>query len=329
MDVDPPRFNDNRPPYQRRLTPPPTTDRARGIYPPPSPPRTEPAYVESDRRYVAGDRRDYAYDGRQRQLSGPDEDSYWKSRSGTWDREAIDKDRVERGVRNNGWETREERERRSSFPGSPSARSFDTPQQRPLGSRLTEGYPGEDRVYPPRELERSRYPPTSSEGAAFSRVRPRSPSPISRRPGPGSVVDDGRPPVKRPREDASYAAGYYSPEPRRPVVTGGPTDYPPRSAATPRPESASYYDARVGPPVPPSGSRNGPSYDRDYPVARDRATDIGYTPGPSYDRPPRSPPPSRLPPPPYGGRGNYTRGGGDPRDDRPYNSNMPPPPRSN
>jgi hypothetical protein len=271
-------------------------------------------------------------------LSGTEEDSYWKSRSASWDRESLDKDRIQRGIppvrHNNGWETREERERRSSFPGSPSARPLEASQQRPLGSRLTESYsgPGDDRPYPPRDLERSRYPPAPIEGAAaFSRVRPRSPSPIARRPGPGNVVDDGRPPMKRVREDAPYSAGYYSPEPRRPAVTGGPSDYPPRAAPTPRPEGgAPYYDARLH-PVPPSGGRTGPPpYDRDYPVARDRAPEVGgYVPGPSsYDRP-RSPPPSRFPPQPYGGRGNYTRGGGDPRDDRAYNNNMPPPPRSN
>jgi hypothetical protein len=324
MDVDPPaRFND-RPPYPRHLTPPPATDRARSVYPPPqSPPRADSAYVDPDRRYPVGDRRDYPFDGRQRQLSGPEDESYWKSRPG-WDRE-LDKDRIERAAplaRNNGWETREESERRNSFPGSPSTRSFDT---RPLGSRLTESYtrPGEDRQYPPREHERPRYPPTPVEGTpAFSRVRPRSPSPMSRRPGPGSVVDDGRPPMKRAREDVPYT-GYYSPEPRRPAVAGGPSDYPSRVAPTPRPEAAPYYDGRGPLSGPPGGGRTGPPYDRDYPVARDRATDIGgYVPGPS-SYPSRSPPPSRL----YGGRGNYTRGGGgDPRDDRPYNNNMPPPP---
>jgi hypothetical protein len=131
--------------------------------------------------------------------------------------------------------------------------------------------------------------------------------------------------LKRAREDVPYP-GYYSPEPRRPPITGGPNDYPPRSAPTPRPEGASYYDARGGPP-PGSGGRGGPPpYDRDYPIVRDRVADVGgYTPTPTYDRPLRSPPPSRQLPP-YGGRGNYTRGAGDPRDDRPYN--MPPPPRT-
>ncbi|KIM83433.1 hypothetical protein PILCRDRAFT_443724 [Piloderma croceum F 1598] len=323
MDVDPPaRFND-RPPYPRHLTPPPAADRARGVYPPPlSPQRADSAYVDPDRRYPVGDRRDYPFDGRQRQLSGSEDESYWKSRPG-WDRETLDKERIERAAppaRNNGWETREESERRNSFPGSPSTRSFDTSQQRPLGSRLTESYarPGEDRQYPPREHERPRYPPTPAEGTpAFSRVRPRSPSPMSRRPGPGSVVDDGRPPMKRAREDVPYTAGYYSPEPRRPAVAGGPSDYPSRTAPTPRPEAAPYYDGRGPPSGPPGGGRTGPPYDRDYPVARDRAADVGgYVPGPS-SYPSRSPPPSRL----YGGRGNYTRG-----DDRPYNNNMPPPP---
>lgn len=331
MDIDPAsaRFNESRPPaYPRRLTPPPA-DRARAYPPPPLPPRAEPGYVELDRRFPPGDRRDYPYEGRPRQLSGTEEDS-WKSqpRPESWDREALDKDRLLRGVppaRHNGWETREERERRGSFPGSP-ARPLEASQQRPLGSRLSDNYsgPGEDRSYPPRDLERSRYPPPLDGPATYSRVRPRSPSPISRRPGPGSVIDDGRPPMKRPREDAPYPPGYYSPEPRRPIA-GGPSDYPTRSGQTPRPDGgAAYYDARL-PPV-----RSGPPpYDRDYPVARDRGSEVGgYVSGPSsYDRPPRSPPP-RPPPQIYPSRGNYTRGGGDPRDDRAYGSNMPPPPRS-
>jgi hypothetical protein len=192
-----------------------------------------------------------------------------------------------------------------------------------LSSRLTDGYsgPNDDRTY------RERYQPLPVE----SRVRPRSRSPPGRRPGPGNVVDDGRPPTKRVREDA-YP--YYSQPSRRPPVSSGPGDYSPRGDPAPSAGgSGVYYDARTGPPPPASGGRTGGTpYDRDYPTARDRGPEVGgYVPGPAtYDRP-RSPPPSRLPPPlPYSGRGNnYTRPGGDSRDDRRYNSMPPPPPRNN
>ncbi|KZP22346.1 hypothetical protein FIBSPDRAFT_859647 [Athelia psychrophila] len=348
MDADaPPRFNDNRASYVRRPSPPPVADRARSIYPPPpSPPKRGPeptSYPEPDRRYSTTDRRDWPpLEGKAPPNSGPDED-YYKTRppSASWDREGLDRDRViERGAppaRNNGWETREERERRSSFPApaSPSMRPFESAQARPnpTASRLSDTYPTptEERAYPPKDYDRARYPPSAESSASFSRIRARSPSPISRRPTlPGSVADDGRPPLKRAREDVPYSGpDYYSPD-RRAPAPGPPSDYiparvPPNRATNEPP----YYDTRDARSGPPPGSAPinrpaGPPYDRerDYPPARDRASDIGgYAPGPaSYDRPLRSSPPPRQPLPPYAGRGNYSRG--DPRDDRPY---MPPP----
>lgn len=322
LDIDPPpRFSDNRPGYRRPTSPPPPGDRAKNIYPLSSSPSAEPIYADPDRRYAAGDRRDWQYEDRQRQWSGTDDEHLRMPRPASWDRDAPPP------VRNGGWEERERR----TFPGSPSARSFDGTQQRPLSTRLADySGPNDDRVYGPRDPDRTRYPPPpiESTGGPFSRVRPRSPSPINRRPG--GLMEDGRPPIKRAREDA-YSSGYYPPSARRPSISSGPGDYPPRPVPAPSTGGGAYYDSRAGPP-PASGGRNngGPSYDRDYPGMRDRGPDAGgYAPGPGYDRPLRSPPPSRVPPPPYNGRGNYARPGGDPRDDRRYNNIPPPPPRSN
>ncbi|EGO00365.1 hypothetical protein SERLA73DRAFT_180942 [Serpula lacrymans var. lacrymans S7.3] len=339
MDVDAAaRFADHRPPY-RRLTPPPVADaRTRGYYPPPSPSRAEPASaydVDADRRFPPGDRRDWQFD-RRREWSLAEEDksrSAWRS----WDR-TMDRDRYERDVppvRGSGWEAREERDRRPYYPGSPpSTRSVDG--SRPLSSRLTEGGypgPGEERGYPPRDLERSRYPPLplATSPPPFSRVRGRSPSPV-RRGGPGNATDDMRPPMKRAREEPPYPSSYYSPplQARRGSISGGPIDYPPppRSAATPPPSSGgSFYDSRVGPPTQFSAvgqPGGGPPLDRDYAGARDRTSDLVAYGSSSYDRdvrPARSPPPSRMPPPPP----PYARNSYNPRDDRRY---MPPPPRT-
>ncbi|KAF7980374.1 hypothetical protein HWV62_38837 [Athelia sp. TMB] len=225
MDTDPPsRFNENRAPYMRRPSPPPVVDRTRSVYPPPPSPKRGPEplpYSDTDRRYPADTRRDWPLDGKARPSSGSDEE-YYKARStsasasasASWDREALDRDRVvERGAppsRNNGWETREERERRGSFPAatSPSMRPFESAPARPPASRLSDTYSAsvEDRAYPPKDYDRAHYPPSAEPPVSFSRVRPRSPSPMARRPPlPGNVVDDGRPPMKRAREDAPYS----------------------------------------------------------------------------------------------------------------------------
>ncbi|KAJ3487041.1 hypothetical protein NLI96_g3810 [Meripilus lineatus] len=224
------------------------------------------------------------------------------------------------------WETREERERRAPYgppdtalppSTSTSARPY---EPRPLSARLTDGYPDDrdrdrdrsrERAYGGRDFERTRYPPDSTSTApppfSTSRVRPRSPSPPSRRIGvPPSSSDDLRgPPLKRPREDG-YAAGYYPSDP----------DYTHSRLRTPPPPTSgngAFYDERGGYTVVSTGHAPLP---RD---SRDREYDTRDSYG-SYDRrrvdtasrmlPPRSPPAYSRPPPSY------------PRDDGRY---MPPP----
>ncbi|KAF8069978.1 hypothetical protein FPV67DRAFT_1485689 [Lyophyllum atratum] len=338
MDVDgPSRYSDGRPvPYNRPFSPPSAADlardRARAQFPP-SPPRAPapldaPPY-DDDRRYAPG--RDWSYQpsysgDRRREWSAAD-DEYYKSRQ--WDRNAgpppsssaSERDRFERDplppVRNNGWETRDERDRRDFAARAPSPpRNYDGPP-RPLSSRLTDSYstsaPGPGGV----SNDRSYAPPPSRDAPPpmFSRVRQRSLSPV-RRPG-GPPVDDSRPPDKRPRGDG-YAPDFYPPlsatsqsnrgDPGPPLRR--PDSYPPLARGSSPPPSSggsSYFD-RSGPP-PSSAGTAASAADRDYPP-RD------YPP-PSYGRP-RSPGPA----------GGYARGGyppprADSRDDRRY---LPPPP---
>ncbi|KAH7928943.1 hypothetical protein BV22DRAFT_167479 [Leucogyrophana mollusca] len=280
MDVTaPPRFVDSRgPPPYRRLSPPPATDtRGRGYFPPRSPPRDPPYEAETDRRFGGGEPRDWQFDRRRDWNSAADEDKFRPPAWRSWDRNpAADRDRFDRDapppVRGNGWDDRGER--RPAYPGSP-VRSIDG-GARPLSSRLNDSYPpgNDDRAYPPRDLDRSRYP-SALEGSpsTFSRVRGRSPSPLRR--GGGNSMDDLRPPLKRAREDAPYPSGYYSP-PRRGSITG---EYPARSIATPPPSSggsSTFYDSRGGPPPPFSGGSvaGGPPLDRDYAAPRDRVSDL-------------------------------------------------------
>ncbi|OBZ70819.1 hypothetical protein A0H81_09475 [Grifola frondosa] len=237
MDVDPSaRFAEGRASYHR--SPPPVTD----AYPPRSERAWMPpgeAYPEDGSRRMQVDSQAYTREWRDDERGGYVDE--WGTRQ-SWERPGTreyDRDGrfVERdAVPSNGWETREERERRVSFPLSdappPASRSF---EQRPLSSRLTDGYPADDRGYV-RDLDRGRYPPDTSP-SSFSRVRPRSPSPLRR------GADEMRPPLKRARED-TYAPGYYSPcpavgePPRAPPPSG---DYPPRMR-TPPPSRAPYYD---------------------------------------------------------------------------------------
>lgn len=324
MDIDaPPRYTDNRAPYNRPFSPPSAADlardRARAQFPP-SPPPTRTSVASTDPAPYDSGGRDWQYQqysDRRREWSAAEEDNYWKSRP-QWDRNnpPSDRERFERDVppppRNHGWDARDDRDRRDNFTRPASPRAFDGPP-RPLSSRLTDTYsgppssvPSVDRSYPPRDA-----PP-------FNRVRQRSPSPV-RRPGPGQgPIDDPRPPMKRPRDDA-YPAGYYSPQPRDPPLRR-PTDYPSRGGSPPPPSSGSSYYDRGGPPPSSAGTGTSATGDRDYPGPPGRDN---YPPPASYDRP-RSPGPAR------GGysRGGYARGG-DTRDDRRYPppSMAPPPPR--
>jgi hypothetical protein len=313
MDVDaPPRYSDSRGvPYNRPFSPPSAADlardRARAQFPP-SPPRASVSSVDPA-PYDAGGRdwQYQQYSERRREWSTAEEDNYWKSRP-QWDRNnpPSDRERFERDVpppplRNHGWEPRDERDRRESFtrPSSPP-RTFDGPP-RPLSSRLTDNYSGPPPTSAP-PVDRS-YPPPR-DAPSFNRVRQRSPSP-ARRPGPGpGPVDDQRPPMKRPRDDAYPSAGYYSP-PARDAPMRRPGDYPSRGGSPP-PQSggSSYYD-RGGPPPSSAGTSTSVPGDRDYPAGRE-----AYPPPAAYDRP-------RSPGPPRGGYGR----GGYARDDRRY----PPP----
>ncbi|KAH9892423.1 hypothetical protein C8Q73DRAFT_648877 [Cubamyces lactineus] len=245
---------------------------------------------EAGRRMAAEPPHSYTRDWREEQRVYGDD---WHERS--WDRpHEYDRDAryVERDAAPPGWETREDRERRGAYPPDMPPPSTSRAYERPLSSRLTDPYP-EDRAY----LDRGRYPPVEPPPppASYSRVRPRSPSPLGRR---GAGDDMRPPPMKRAREDPYY----YPDDPPR----GAPVDYPPpRLRSPPPPPSGAYYDDPRYPPSPP-GAR-----ERDYP---DRDV-LGYAP---YDRRAdsvaRMPPPPRSPPPyaraPYG------------RDDRRYS--MPP-----
>ncbi|RDB16924.1 hypothetical protein Hypma_002392 [Hypsizygus marmoreus] len=358
MDVDttPARYGDSRAAPYRPFSPPSAADlardrdRARAQFPSsppraPVPPMDAPPYDDLDRRYpTTAGRNDWQYqqqqygNDRRREWSAAEEDAYYKSRPAQWDRStgppppsASERDRFERDappppVRDRVWD---ERDRREGFarPPSPSARSYDGPP-RPLSSRLTDSYSSpapsvaNDRSYPPP-------PPRDGGGGApppssFSRVRPRSPSP-GRRP-PGAPIDDQRPPMKRPRDDA-YSSDYYPPPPSggRSGDLGPPPlrrqgEYPPlppRGGGSPPPSSggSSYFDNRSGPPPSSAGTTTtsaGPGGDRDYPPPPPSRE----YPVPAYER-------ARSPGPP---RGGYSRSGypsRDGRDDRRY---LPPPP---
>ncbi|KAF4597835.1 hypothetical protein EYR38_006226 [Pleurotus pulmonarius] len=368
MALDPPsRFNDTRSTYPpRRFSPPSAADiardreRARGMYPPPSPPTVAPrgpppvssAYDDTDRGRPVGDRRDWSYPSNHEY---PDrrrdyDDEYWNHKGPapppfSSDRDR-DRDRYERDLpppppRSQAWDPRDDRDR-DRDRRSPPPRPYDPPPTRALSSRLTDNYPPPpppaDRSYPPPaalgSLARDdrRYPPPApppvraSSPAPYSRVRPRSPSPIGRRPLPPAADDMRPPPPKRQRDDA-YPPGYYSPQSARdplPPPPRRPSEYPPARIASPPPPSTAssgYYER-----APPATASS---------VDRDRDRDRGFGAPPprdfaraSYERP-RSPPPPRAAPAaaPYSrpAASTYSRPL-DPRDDsRRY---MPPPPRT-
>ena len=272
MDVDPPpRFSDTRASY-RRPSPPPGESYSRdrtwvpaGEAPPyrDSEPSRRPT-TDYPREWREGDRPPY----------GEDFDRSW-DRPREYERDGRfpppDRDGPPAG-----WEARDERDRRAAYPPAdlpPSAsRSYDPP--RPLSSRLTDSY-ADDRGYA-RDHDRARYPPPPpppADGPSYSRVRPRSPSPV-RRTAPG---DDPRPPLKRPRDDAYPSGGFYPDEAR------GPSEYPPPRLRSPPPAGGGYYDD------PRYNTSPGAGRDREYLSSRDRDGAYGY------DR--RGDPPGRMPPP--------------------------------
>ncbi|KAI0369612.1 hypothetical protein BV20DRAFT_1121871 [Pilatotrama ljubarskyi] len=268
MDVDPlhPRAPESRLSYRRPSPPPPPAD--------PYPPRDRawvPAGEAAPYREPEPARRMAADPHAREWRDGERPYEEWNDRS--WERgREYDRDArfVEREAVPPAWETREERERRAAYPPDvppppPPARAY----ERPLSARLTDAYPDE-RAY----LDRGRY--GVELAPAYSRVRPRSPSPLRR----SGASDDMRPPLKRAREDPYAAGPYYPEEPPR----GGPVEYAPRMRTPPPPPSSAYYDDPRYPASP--GGR-----ERDYLDPRDRDVP-GYAP---YDR--RADPGPRMPPP--------------------------------
>ena len=270
-----------------------------------------------------------------------DKDRQWDP-SGPWsdrDRRFIERDSAPATGTANAWETREEREARelrernargrSAYPPPPgSERGYDSrasltskvSPQRYSPSPIDGRYPpGRDMdppaIYsqPPIAVSSGPNSNVSNNAPGYSsRVRPRSPSPVS------ISRDTSRPPVKRPREDFTpgSSSDYYSPltpgEANSNGSIGNGNDYPPplssRMSAGPIPHSS-------GPPSGYYGHSSGASVNRG---PRD------YHPGPRGGYPPGPPPPGydRMPPPRgynQNQRGNYAR------DDRRFSG---PPPRS-
>ncbi|KAM5536713.1 hypothetical protein V8D89_009640 [Ganoderma adspersum] len=270
MDVDPPpRFNDSRPVF-RRTSPPPADpypsragDRDRSWVPAGEAPPYRDA--ESGRRPAVDSHgypaREWRETDRLPYGDDPHDRSWDRSREYERDTRFLDRDAAPPA-----WETREERERRSTYPPPPT----DLPPPRVA-------YPRDDRAP-------ARYDAPSS----YSRVRPRSPS-----PGPlrrSTASDDLRPPPKRARDDSFPAPGpgavYYPPPADRDEPSYAPP--PPRLRASPPPAGGAYYEA--------PRYNTSPGREREYVEARER--EPGY-----YERrdpPGRMPPPRSPPPPPYG-----------------------------
>lgn len=302
MDVDPPPGG--RAPY-RRSPPPldrPPAQRASWTREPPPPVVTD----DPVRRFAPEPRREYYEDSRDwsyRDARDPD----WESKSTGWERTSsaaappppareYDRDRAFYG-RESPPPARPpyERDRRAYSP--PPVASRAEPMRPPLASRLPDAYPEDRGGYAPRDFDRPPYREPSPP--PFSRVRPRSPSPVRRLAGP---VDDLRPPPYKRSRDEPYStgSGIYSPPRRDPLVSS--SEYASRAATPPPTTSASYYDRPVG------YASGGPPRDREYVRERTLTDPVRYN---SYDR--RAPPPPRSPPP-YAGR-PYPP---DLRDDRRY-----------
>lgn len=253
MDVDlvHPRPAETRLSYRRPSPPPAETYPARDrAWVPAGEAYREP---ESARRPAADPApAPHSYTREWREGERPYGDDYSER---SWDRSReYDRDArfVERDAVPPAWETREERERRAAYPADvappppPASRSYD----RPLSARLSDAHP-DDRAY----HDRGRYT-VEPPAASYSRVRPRSPSPLRRAGG----SDDMRaPPPKRARDDA-----YYYPDER--AAEYAPP--PPRMRTPPPPPSSVYYD-----------EPRYPSPARDYVDPRER--DVGYA---AYDR---------------------------------------------
>ena len=295
------------------------------------------SYPQGHGRYQDYDDRPPRWEAKDRQWdpSGP-----WSDR----DRRFIERDSAPASGTANAWETREEREAReqrernargrSAYPPPPLSgpdRGYDS--RASLSSKISpqgyspapvEGrYPSGRDLDPPAIYSQPPIPVSSGPNSSVSnsapgyssRVRPRSPSPMS------ISRDTSRPPIKRQREDFAPGPGissdYYSPHPpgdANPNGMGSGSDYPPPQASRlpsgPMPSS--------GPPPGYYGHSSGVNVGR---VPRD------YHQGPRDGYPPGLPPSSqgyeRMPPPRGYSQNNHQRGNYA-RDDRRYGG---PPPR--
>ena len=329
---------------------PDVRDRERGVWDRPRWPessRNDP--YNDDLQYRQGGPASYPH-GHGRYQDGDDrprwedKDRQW-DQSGPWpdrDRRFIERDSAPASGIANVWETREEREAREQrernargrpvYPPPPLSgpdRGYDS--RASLTSKISpqryspapvEGrYPPGRDMNPPAIYSQPPIPvssgPTSVPNSApgySSRVRPRSPSPIS------ISRDTSRPPIKRQREDfgPSASGDYYSThapgETDQNGLIGSNNNYPPPLSSR---MPSGPMSSSSGPPPGYYGHSSGVSANRG---PRD------YHQGPRDGYPPGPPPPpqgyDRMPPP--RGHQNYHQRGNYARDDRRYGG---PPPR--
>ena len=352
MDLD--RYDDriSRDTYMRNpsgIPPgPDARDRERGVW---DRPRWPESYNDDSQHqqggpasYPQGHGRYQNYDDRPPRWE--DKDRQW-DQSGPWserDRRFIERDSAPPSGTASAWETREEREARelrersargrSTYPPPPPGPDRGYDSRTSLTSKISpQGYsptpidgrypPGRD-LDPPAIYSQPPIPVSSGPNSGLSnnapgyssRVRPRSPSPMS------ISRDTSRPPIKRQREGFAPGPGassdYYSPrapgEANPSGSIGNGSDYPPPPASRlpsgPMPSSgpsSGYYGHSSGANV-----NRGP---------RD------YHQGPRDAYPPGPPPPSQgydRMPPPRGYNQNPHQRGNYARDDRRYGG---PPPR--
>ncbi|KAF9650589.1 hypothetical protein BDM02DRAFT_3267810 [Thelephora ganbajun] len=334
---------------------PDVRDRERGVWDRPrwpDPSRNDP--YNDDPQYRQGGPASYPH-GHSRYQDYNDRPPRWEDKDRQWDQSGPWSDRERRFIERDSapgsgtasaWETREEREvrelrernarGRSAYPPPPPPgpdRGYDS--RAALTSKISpqryspapaEGrYPPGRDTDPPAIYSQPPIPASSGPNSSVSnnapgypsRVRPRSPSPMS------ISRDSSRPPIKRQREDFAPGPGassdYYSPHtpgeanPNGPIGSG--SDYPPplssRMSAGPTPPSS-------GPPSGYYGHSSGVNTNRG---PRD------YHQGPRDGYPPGPPPPSQgydRMPPPRGYNQNHHQRGNYARDDRRYGG---PPPR--
>lgn len=328
---------------------PDVRDRERGVWDRPrwpEPTRNDSYHVDPPYRqsgptsYPHGHGRYQDYDDRPPRWE--DKERQW-DQSGPWpdrERRFIERDSPASGTLS-AWETREEREAREqrernargrpAYPPPPPPgpdRGYDS--RTSLTSKISpHGYspPVEGRYPPGRDMDppaiysQPPIPVSSGPNSSVSnnapgypsRVRPRSPSPIS------VSRDTSRPPIKRQREDFTPGPGvssdYYSPHAPSEANPNGSSgnDYPPPPARMP-PVS---IPSSSGPPPGYYGHSSGVNTNRG-PRDYNQGSRDGYPSGPppqGYDRMP----------PPRGYNQHQHHRGNYGRDDRKYGG---PPPRS-